>query len=519
MSRLQELQQLFKQTDSNTSNTAKNTVFEILPKVNEINNISQQDIDKFKELPRFCEHLPFEMKKALIALKKLHNTPYEFASTALLGYANTCMHHLYDVQSYKYGIRPTSLFTMILLGTGGSKSTIHNELKGPIIEYEKRMYDALKNEEARFISEDKKYKKDIKKWEEDRDNGIHNAFPEKPKPIETANYLLEKFTVNGLIDSLRSQSHVSIISAEAGVFFSSHAFQNMKGDLSRATEMTSTLTKLWDGDILSKNISDDLVRLENRRGNIMGLVQAHVVRDILNNKMFQEQGFVHRILICQVEEFEKPNMSFDDETLKQEQLARQDLQPYLNRLTELLNNRPTHVENRDFELKCRVLESSIDSRKLLADFYNETKNLGKDNNKLSRYEGFSNRLHEHALRIAATIAIFNRHSEIEEIDVKCAIDYMNMFIEHRYKMDLGIIDTRPELSQNSVTLLNFFEKNVGKTYTKREIRVYGPNSLRNISDGQFVDMLDDLVSKEEIIAIETVSNNGKKTIKFGILDK
>lgn len=513
MSKLDDLRQQLTGTSTHVQILSKNNDLFVLEKVIEDSNKCQQDIDEFKELPHFCQHLPFEMKLALVGLKNIHNTPYEFGVTSLLGYANSSCQHLYDVESYKYGTIPISLFIMILLGTGGGKSTLHRELKGPLVEFEKRMFDALQHEEMRFITEEKVYKKEIKKWEDDKANGIQTPFPYPPKPIETAHYIHEKFTVNGLIDTLKTQAHLNMISAEAGVFFASHAFQNMRQDNNRSTEMTTHLTKLWDGDTISKNISNDKVRLDNRRANLLFMVQSHVIRDVLNNKMFQEQGFTHRLLMCQVDGFEKPNMSFSVEDIDRENKNRQKLQPYLNRLRQILDIRPTYVPDRDFELQPVILQTDVDARDYMAKFSNDSKTLGLT--KLKSYEGFSYRLHEHCLRIAATIAVFNDHSSIKLVDAMCSVDLMNMFIEHRYKLDLGIIDTKPELTQNSLALLNFFERHKDKQFTKRDIRKNGPNSLRNISDEQFVKMLEDLVSKEEISVLDCVSENGRKVQKFG----
>jgi hypothetical protein len=492
------------------NNPLKNDVFEVVQKVNEDNNNYQHDDSKFNDLPHFCRNLPFSMKIALQSLKTLHNTPYEFGVSALLGYANSSCQHLYDVDSNLYGVRPISLFITILLGTGGSKSTIHSELKGPIVDYEKHMFDALSNEDMRYTTEDKKYKKDIKKWEDDRDNGVHTPFPDKPKPVETARYIQEKFTVNGLIDTLESQGHVSIISAEAGVFFSSHAFQNMKQDNNRSTEMTTNLTKLWDGDTISRSTRDDYVRLENRRGNILFMVQAHVIKDILNNRMFQEQGFTHRILICQIDDFEKPDMySTDDiEKINIAKQARQNLQLYLNRLSEILHTRANYVENRDFELQPIVIKLDDDSHNLLAKFYNDNKNIGQT--KLEKYEGFANRLHEHTLRIAATIAVYNGHNTVKLTDSQCAIDLINMFIDHRCNLELGVNNKDIDLTSGSELLLSWFKKKCGQEFTKREIRQKGPNSIqsKNMPDKQFCELLEELIKNETVIATEHTNNNG-----------
>mgnify|MGYP003350201201 CR=1 FL=1 len=110
-------------THTVVSNGAENTQINI-PNILTKDSESYTDFsDRLAELPAFCEHLPIEFKNAMIAMKDLHNTPYEFSLPCLLAMANTCSQHLYDVESHKYGIRPISLFIMGLLSSGGSKST------------------------------------------------------------------------------------------------------------------------------------------------------------------------------------------------------------------------------------------------------------------------------------------------------------------------------------------------------------------------------------------------------------
>jgi hypothetical protein len=474
--------------------------------------------NRFNELPEFCKHLPTEFKNAMIALKELHNTPYEFSISVLLGIANSATHHLYDVNSYKYGVRPISLFIMIILGTGGSKSTIEAEVKGPFKEFEKRMYDALKNEDARFLSENKLYKKKIIQYEKDLEDGLNPVFPQKPMPAETANYINSKFTVNGLIDTLKSQAHASIITAEAGEFFSSHAFQGGKQDANRATEMTSSLTKGWDGETLSRNIKDERITLMNRRMNALLQVQEGVIRPILNNKTFQEQGFTHRILISQITAFEKPDMSFDPIIEQKEEYARKGLRKYLDKIDAILYKRPRMIPERHFELDPIVINSTNEAKHYFADFYNNCKHIGKYGNKLQKYEGFANRIHEHTIRVAATLAAFN-DNEIIEITIeeaKASVDIINMFIEHRAGLEMGITDTRPELSQGASVLEDWYRKNNGKSMTKRELSIYGPSGFQSISDAQRITILEELVSSEVLIAIENVAKNGRKILRYEI---
>jgi hypothetical protein len=277
--------------------------------------------------------------------------------------------------------------------------------------------------------------------------------------------------------------------------------------------MTTNLTSLWDGDTISRSTRDDYVRLENRRGNILFMVQGHVIKDILNNKMFQEQGFTHRILICQIDDFEKPDMCLTTETdkIQKQNIARSNLQLYLNRLREILQTRATYIENRDFELRPKVITLDDDSHNLLAKYHNQTKGIGVD--KLHRYQGFANRLHEHILRIAGTIAVYNGHEVININDTQCAIDLIELFIEHRTKLELGVTDTRPELTQGSTILEDWFIKQGQLEYTKRELRQY-IRSLRDISDEQLRTILAELISKEVIEVTEGVAKNGKVVQKY-----
>jgi len=499
------------------SKGAENTQINNTQNLATINNSSSDFSDKFTELPAFCEHLPNEFKNAMIALNIKHNIPYEFSLPCLLGMANTCMQHLYDVESYKYGIKPTSLFIMGLLGTGGSKSTTMGEIEGPFKDFEKRKFEALKNEDARFVIENKMYKKKIAQYEKDREQGLNPPFPMKPIPAETAYFMNAKFTINGFMDTLASQYHASIITAEAGEFFSGHAFQGGKQDAARATEMTTALTKLWDGSNIMRVVKDERVMIQNRRVNSFFLVQEGVIRDILNNRTFQEQGFTHRILICQIKTFEKPDIKFTTESQQREELANRGLKPYLTRLEDLLCKQMSKIPERNFELQPKVITSTHEAKVYMGDFSNDCKFYGYPGNKLEKYEGFASRIHEHTIRIAGTLAAFNDNDTVEITinEAKAAVDIMKLFIEHRANLDMGIQDTRPDLSQGAGVMETFFKNNQNKNFTKRELSRNGPPGFKTISDAQRITILEELLSSEIITATEVVAKNGRKTLEYG----
>jgi len=67
----------------------------------------------------FAKHFNTDWKKAMIGLKMLHNCAYEFSAVCLLAYTNIATHHIYNVNSHLYGIRPSSLYVAVLLQSGG----------------------------------------------------------------------------------------------------------------------------------------------------------------------------------------------------------------------------------------------------------------------------------------------------------------------------------------------------------------------------------------------------------------
>jgi hypothetical protein len=247
--------------------------------------------------------LPKEMINAIDVLQQLHNVPDSMALQAVLGTVNLAVQCHYDVDSSIYGVRPTSLFLVALAPTGGLKSTILREISGGITRYRDDMRMLLENDLLRYKLEEKKYVNAEKKWLKESEDDPTLAIPEPPKPVETFDYCVSKGTLNGLIDILKSQSFLGLFSSEAGEFFSGHAFQGKNS--SQGIEMCLALTKMWDGDVIEKNTGMERSKLWNRRVMMLFLLQTEVVQDVLNNKLFSEQGFIHRILITQTEKFDK----------------------------------------------------------------------------------------------------------------------------------------------------------------------------------------------------------------------
>ena len=486
-------------------------------------NLLEALIELDKEAP-FAKHFHIDWKKAMIGLRMLHNCPYEFSAVCLLFYTNIATHHIYNVNSHLYGVRPSSLFGAVLLQSGGLKSTIGGELGGPFNDFIDRYYEVNKDEDYRYASDMKVYKKQLAEYEKDREEGLIVSVPKSPKLAEKSKYKMKSATAAGMLRMLGQQPMLNLVTPEGVGFFKGHAFQ----DDTRAGQMSDLLIDLWDGTTLDYDLKDEKesYHLPNRRFNMTIMAQHGPIAGVLNNQMFQEQGFIHRILLANITPFKKRKLNEIDpeQDDKDNAIYRELLKPYLNRLTELFDTRfkikKDFDENElDFQLDLTTKDFTISARKHLNMYYNATEHWGDEGNRLERYEGFSQRIHEQMIRCACTISAYDKGSDdIDELDMINAIEYMEMFIDMRVSITRGMIDSNPTLTNNSKILAHWFEGRKGERFTLRELnRVKGkcPEFAKLVNNPeQQQTLLDNLVASSIVIGIKSVAKNGKETTHY-----
>lgn len=456
---------------------------------------------KFDKLPKL-------MKDAMLALKALHNTPEEMSLQCVLGIANLAIMPHYNVDSSVFGVVPTSLLLLNIAPTGAMKSTNFKELGVGFDWFESYKRSMISNDILRHSTEMKKYKKDVKQYEDDVMNNVPNPqAPITPRPVETCEYRIKKGTVNGIIELLRSQPYLGLHSSEAGEFFNSHAFQGGKFEQQKSTEMTATLTSMWDGDAAERRTAETKLILRDRRINMLFLLQESTVREFLNNPKFSEQGFVHRILITQSDRVKPPDIEFTDERVRFNEAQRATLHAFHTRI-EQLTRRPLRMKKpNDFELDPEVLTMTQAAKEFLAGYNNalqHAKAIVPD-----EWEGFMSRArYEHPLRIAATIAAFELHRQIELEDVEAACDLTDFYIAERYRLELGVNNNNPDQSLGERRLLEWFQKRPKELFSTTKMNQYGPKWFRELGRDQRHQLLNSLVADEHIKVIVDRAANG-----------
>ena len=461
------------------------------------------------------DRLPDDMKIAMTVLKELHHVPDSMALPVVLGIANLAAQAHYDVDSGKYGIKPISLFLVGMAATGARKTTIFNELMPGIERYLKEKRELIKNERHRFALEEAIYEKAEKKYLKDREeNGLFGsvAIPTPPTPPETADYKISKATLNGIVDTLKTQSFVGLFSSEGGEFFNSHSFQGGK-DFSKAIEMSASLTSMWDGTEISKTTGIEKLKLFNRRVNMLFLLQTETVENFLNNPIFSEQGFVHRILFTQTPKYEKKLWDNSAQAVKEEQMFRDALKDFHDRIYNLISKSLCVKEDWAFELEPRLIRQTPESLEIYTNFYNTT--IDWSDGKLKNYSGFAERLHEHAIRLAGTVAAFKGEEYISADTAQCSLDLLDFFTEQRLQLEIGIQNANPLQSAGAQKLAEWFKKNPGWTGTERELR-QRIRWMAKLPASQRLAILSELISDEVISLNQETTTNGKDKFVYAV---
>jgi len=139
----------------------------------------------------------------------------------------------------------------------------------------------------------------------------------------------------------------------------------------------------------------------------------------------------------------------------------------------------------------------------------ELSNQNRNGNSLiENFGGFAERVHEHGIRIAATLAAFDKRKTVNLDDALCAFDLMEYFIEQRSQLDIGGADRDPDHTYNVDQLTTWFKK---KNFcgTENELRRFGPTWFRKFAPDQRDKILEDMIRNNDIHVEELVGGSGR----------
>lgn len=467
---------------------------------------------KFKFLPPLLSY-------TMQALKEVNNVPEEMAIQAILGTVNFATQNLYNVDPVFFGgaIIPTTGYFIALAPTAGMKSTIYKMLDYGIKRFEEdekvRYGNEIQNYKLANAVWNKEYDKLIRSMkaedlqDKQRFEGLVNSLgPEPQRPI-SFKYRLSTGTRNGLIEFLDNIPFGGMSSSEAGEFFNGHTFQDGKNN-SKGFEMITTLTNLWDGAPIEKVTGIESKSIQNRRFTMLFLLQKAMAKDWLGNKIYSEQGFVHRLLITHTDYWDVPEL--DRNRKKQIQSSQNKLGLFHDRIYELLCQKKSYREDSKLELDLPTISMTDEACDKLAEFDNLIKR--EQTTTYSEWQGFVSRLYEHSVRLAATVAIFEGSSKIELRHSECAVELAFFYLEQRISLDLGASTKYANQVSVAEKLTNKILEKIdsGTTIDRDWLNKKSPTYFRDLSKDERQKIIEEIQSRGKISFQEV---NGKKVAK------
>lgn len=483
---------------------------------NKNNSIQLSELNQENSRFKFCTPL---IAHTLQALKEINNVPDELAIQAILGTINFATHSLYNADPEFFGGKsiPTTLYLIGLAPTSGFKSTVYSMLEHGIKRFEEDEKIRYGNEMQQYKLAKTIYEREYKKLlgqmtQQDMqdkqrfDSLIQSLGPEPQHPISPY-YRLSTATRNGLLDFLNYVPFGGMSSSEAGEFFNGHAFQDGKNN-SKGFEMITTLTNIWDGHGIEKNTGMERTRIYNRRFMMLFMLQKSMAKDWLGNKIYSEQGFVHRLLITHCDYWDVPDLNRQNkEKIRKSQ---EKLTLFHDRIYELLKKPRTYKVDSNIELDLPVIKMTDEAIDLLADFANKIRR--EQNTVYSEWVGFVGRIYEHAVRLSATLAIFDGKNQIGVEHASFAIELAYFYLEQRMTLDLGATSKFQNQVSVAEKLTNKIMEEIGKgkSIDKGWLNRNSPTYYRDLSRDERQKVLDEINSRG---VLEVIVENGKTVVK------
>lgn len=480
------------------------------------------------------ELLPLKMKNAVEGLRNLHDVPDELTVPAVLQVANFAAQALTDVDPILWAPSPISLYTVILNKSAGRKSTVMNEITKGVRQYETSERRRYNEEISVYNVEHKMWEKEFCKAIKDRLTDPSITLPKEPTPIVGHKFLLEKATVNGLIDALNDVPHCGLINADAAEFFKSYSFQDKNSG--RDSEMVTSLSKLFSGEPIGRQtgVKENNITIDKRRFCMLAMLQEEMA-DFLSNPDYRDQGFVPRLLISSVGDYKTKTVSLFDRASNNGDIREQYIGPFNDRIEAMFSDvvsaskrrkqgnaldemraalqAQTHLAESPCELKLPVMRIAAgEAMQILDDFYQANKTLCEcPTPRYRSYLSFMGRRFEYAIRIAATLACFDGAKEITERYAAAAVGLIEWFTEQRLALDIKSNNSSPIVKVAS-EVADWLQRKGTVELTARELQQRGPSVYQRLARDQRSLVLDELESRGHV-SIETNPVTKKVTIK------
>lgn len=371
---------------------------------------------------------------------------------------------------------PISNFFITVGESGERKSAVESYVNLAIREQEKKLSEQYKMEYQLFLEDEQSYKilkdKTLKSSNLDSLNSIKksvNNLGDLPLAPLLPHLITDDFTYEGLIKLLKDgQPSLGIFTTEGGRIFGGYGFS-----ADQQLKTISGLSNLWDGlGTKSSRSGDGVITVEGKRVTLHTMLQPIILDQILSNQILSAQGFIPRCLITYPESTIGTRLYNETDLHKDSRFIK-----YNNQLTKLFERKHSLVQDTRNELKPNNIRLNSKAKREWIKFHNEIeKKLSK---KYAPIKGFGAKIPEHALRLAASIAIFEQIeiATLSSLHIEYGISLARFYINEMLRINISAIDD-PRIVM-AEKLLIWLKTQGSEYFYLSKVYQHGPHQLRD----------------------------------------
>ena len=416
-----------------------------------------------------------EFEPTVVDIANHTSTPQSMVGGTVLSAFSLVAMRLVNAKVPQYPPTPLSLYFSTIGESGDGKDNEEGVVFKPIKDYQRALLEGHHDVTLEFDRKRKAHEREKKLLEREKLN--KEEYLEKLKkldgdepiaPIEPV-FLTGDPNIEGIYRLFRDGfPFLGVFTDEGAQLFGGTAFSK---DNDKKT--IANLSSIWSGKEWSKvRQGEGASILYDRRLCMHIMVQPDVIREVLENKLYTNQGFLCRFLYSWPVSMAHPVRHEDIEQYES-------VQKFWRRCEQLL--KLEYRQTKDGGLILDNLEPSDDAQKAYDDYHDYVDTRTLENGEYEPVRGFARRAAENALRIAGCLSMARNHEsrvidrETMEAGIKLADWYLNEIL--RITLD-GMAS--PEILK-AEKLLEWFRKKGIKATSGRQILQFGPNEFREAS--------------------------------------
>lgn len=396
--------------------------------------------DANKPTPYPVDALPTILSDAIKAIAEFEQVPLALAGQAVLGAAGHVAQTRVDAWSHVSEKMPCTLWQLSLGASGEGKSSAYRQAFRPIDIREWKSKDA--------------YTKALKEHDLGKVGLKGKALKEydqtNPPPYDPTSVISGDGSFSRIMSMfVEGTSALFWNTDEGGQMLSGHS---MKAD--NHVAVLGGLAKLWDdgkGERLrSKDNADGSGSFQGRRLSLSLMAQEVAIREVLNNPIMREQGFLPRFL------FSAPESLVGSRKLSLERLDQKasDIPAITNYWARLdqLQDQPKAVI--DDQVNANALPVTQEAKEVWLGYWQNTEHQQARFNDYETLRPFASRAAQNTLRIATVLAFFDKRQQVDVEMMQAAYLIADHSLQEwkRYA-DTVVIDPAIRLAQTALDWL------------------------------------------------------------------